>query len=118
MVSNTIDDFPEPESPVKIVICRLGTRREMSFRLFSRAPRISMNSFIRPCVSSHGSGTSSTSASEVGLLHEAQHFRIEVQGLLLVGNVHTGQFDLHRFPSCHSHGHCRDTTMTKRKRRM
>src|SRR5258705_8284246 len=46
-----MDDFPEPETPVKIVICRLGTRSEMSFRLFSRAPRISMNSFIRRCIS-------------------------------------------------------------------
>src|SRR6185503_1439916 len=46
-----MDDFPEPETPVKIVICRLGTRSEMSFRLFSRAPRMSMNSFIRGTVS-------------------------------------------------------------------
>src|SRR5205085_10162096 len=44
MVSNTIDDFPEPETPVKIVIFLLGIVSDMSFRLFSRAPRISMNS--------------------------------------------------------------------------
>ena len=44
MVSNAIDDFPEPETPVKTVILRLGMRRETFFRLFSRAPRISMYS--------------------------------------------------------------------------
>src|SRR5688572_23172145 len=44
MVSNTTDDFPEPETPVKIVICRFGIRSVTSLRLFSRAPRISMNS--------------------------------------------------------------------------
>src|SRR4051794_1007684 len=47
MVSKTIDDFPEPDTPVKIVIFRFGMRSETSFRLFSRAPRISMNSFMR-----------------------------------------------------------------------
>src|SRR5215216_3847868 len=31
-------------------------------------------------------------------LYEAQHFGIEAQGLLLVVDVHSGQFDLHRFP--------------------
>src|ERR1044072_8410671 len=36
-----------------MVIWRFGTRSEMSFRLFSRAPRMSMNSLIRWCVSSH-----------------------------------------------------------------
>ena len=36
-VSKTIDDFPEPETPVKTVILRLGMRSETSFRLFSRA---------------------------------------------------------------------------------
>jgi hypothetical protein len=44
MVSNTIDDFPEPETPVKIVILRLGMRKETFFKLFSRAPRTSMYS--------------------------------------------------------------------------
>src|SRR5712675_2186078 len=45
MVSNTIDDFPEPETPVKIVILRLGMRSETFFKLFSLAPRISMYSW-------------------------------------------------------------------------
>jgi hypothetical protein len=34
MVSKTIDDLPEPETPVKIVILRLGMRSETFFRLF------------------------------------------------------------------------------------
>src|SRR3954465_12251507 len=46
IVSKTIDDLPEPETPVKIVICRFGMRRVMFLRLFSRAPRISMNSVM------------------------------------------------------------------------
>src|SRR5207248_8427169 len=33
--------------------------------------------------------------AEVGLLHEAQHFGIEAQSLLLVIDVHAGQFDPH-----------------------
>ncbi|HXM46136.1 MAG TPA: hypothetical protein VN924_33195 [Bryobacteraceae bacterium] len=45
-VSKTIDDLPEPETPVKIVILRLGMRSETFFRLFSRAPRISMYSWV------------------------------------------------------------------------
>src|SRR5271163_2245027 len=45
-VSKTIDDLPEPETPVKIVILRLGMRSEMFLRLFSRAPRISMYSWL------------------------------------------------------------------------
>src|SRR5258705_14081 len=44
MVSKTIEDLPEPDTPVKMVILRFGIRSEMSLRLFSRAPRISMNS--------------------------------------------------------------------------
>ncbi len=36
--------------------------------------------------------------AEVGLFHEAQHFGIEAQGLVLVVDVHAGQFDFHRFP--------------------
>src|SRR5215213_8712574 len=48
IVSNTTDDFPEPETPVKIVISRLGIRRSTSLRLFSRAPRIWMYSVTRP----------------------------------------------------------------------
>src|SRR6266545_3676897 len=31
-------------------------------------------------------------------LYEAQHFGREAHGLLLVVDVHAGQFDLHRFP--------------------
>src|SRR5579863_2873279 len=44
-VSKTIDDLPEPETPVKIVILRLGMRSETFLRLFSRAPRISIYSW-------------------------------------------------------------------------
>src|SRR5215218_4662271 len=43
-VSKTIEDLPEPETPVKIVIFRFGTLSETFFRLFSRPPRISMYS--------------------------------------------------------------------------
>src|SRR5689334_8134424 len=45
IVSNTMDDFPEPDTPVKIVILRLGIRSETFFKLFSRAPRISIYSW-------------------------------------------------------------------------
>ena len=38
IVSNTMDDLPEPDTPVKMVILRLGMRNETFFRLFSRAP--------------------------------------------------------------------------------
>src|ERR1700730_11359624 len=40
MVSKTIDDLPDPDTPVKIVILRFGMRNDTFFRLFSRAPRI------------------------------------------------------------------------------
>jgi hypothetical protein len=43
-VSNTMEDFPEPDTPVKMVIFRLGIRSDTFLRLFSRAPRISMYS--------------------------------------------------------------------------
>src|SRR5438105_167186 len=46
MVSKTMEDLPEPETPVKMVSWRLGMRSETSFRLFSRAPRISMYSWV------------------------------------------------------------------------
>src|SRR3954471_10403200 len=46
IVSKTMDDFPEPETPVKMVICRFGMRSVTSFRLFSRAPRISMDAVM------------------------------------------------------------------------
>src|SRR3712207_8720970 len=36
MVSKTSDDFPEPDTPVKTVICCLGMSSETSLRLFSR----------------------------------------------------------------------------------
>src|SRR5512139_1939561 len=45
IVSNTMDDLPEPETPVKMVILRLGMRSETFFKLFSRAPRISIYSW-------------------------------------------------------------------------
>src|SRR5687768_9373698 len=45
IVSKTIEDLPEPETPVTIVILRFGMRSETSLRLFSRTPRSSMNSF-------------------------------------------------------------------------
>jgi hypothetical protein len=45
-VSNTIDDFPEPDTPVKIVSLRLGIWSVTSLRLFSRAPRMEMNSVM------------------------------------------------------------------------
>src|SRR5205085_9685197 len=40
-----MEDFPEPDTPVKIVILRFGMRNDTFFRLFSRAPRISMYSW-------------------------------------------------------------------------
>src|SRR5687767_10109500 len=45
IVSNTMDDLPDPDTPVKIVILRLGMLKLIFFRLFSRAPRISMYSW-------------------------------------------------------------------------
>src|SRR5436190_13063684 len=45
MVSNTMEDLPEPDTPVKMVILRLGMRNDTFFRLFSRAPRISIYSW-------------------------------------------------------------------------
>src|SRR4051812_38919311 len=48
MVSNTIDDFPDPETPVKIEIACLGIVRSTPRRLFSRAPRISMERLAGP----------------------------------------------------------------------
>ncbi|MGK8489142.1 hypothetical protein [Nocardia asiatica] len=41
-VPNTIDDLPEPETPVKTTILPLGIDSETSRRLFWRAPTISM----------------------------------------------------------------------------
>ena len=42
MVLNTRDDFPEPDTPVKTVIRRLGMSSETPLRLFSRAPRMTI----------------------------------------------------------------------------
>ncbi|MNC38873.1 hypothetical protein D3C75_875040 [compost metagenome] len=44
IVSKTIDDLPEPDTPVKIVIFRFGIRRDTFLRLFSRAPEITIYS--------------------------------------------------------------------------
>src|SRR5215510_3625264 len=44
IVSNTMDDLPEPDTPVKMVILRLGIRNETFFKLFSLVPRISIYS--------------------------------------------------------------------------
>ncbi|UUZ84659.1 hypothetical protein LJK88_14000 [Paenibacillus sp. P26] len=42
IVSKTIDDLPEPDTPVKTVSFRFGTRSVISFKLFSRAPLMTM----------------------------------------------------------------------------
>ncbi len=42
IVSKTMDDLPDPETPVKTVIRFLGILNETFLRLFSRAPVISM----------------------------------------------------------------------------
>ena len=42
MVPKTSEDLPDPETPVKTVICFFGMSTETSRRLFSRAPRTSM----------------------------------------------------------------------------
>ncbi|SCF08216.1 hypothetical protein GA0070558_1269 [Micromonospora haikouensis] len=46
MVPNTSEDFPEPETPVKTVRRRLGMSTETAARLFSRAPRTSIMSWL------------------------------------------------------------------------
>src|SRR5690606_29849946 len=46
IVSNTSDDFPDPETPVKTEIRRFGISTETSFRLFSRAPRTLIMSWL------------------------------------------------------------------------
>src|SRR6516165_5461316 len=38
-VSNTSEDLPDPDTPVKMVILRFGSWSDTSFKLFSRAPR-------------------------------------------------------------------------------
>ena len=42
IVSNTIDDFPEPDTPVNTVISPLGMQSDTFFRLFSQAPSSTM----------------------------------------------------------------------------
>src|SRR5680860_309015 len=44
IVPKTREDLPDPETPVNTVSLRLGIDREMSCRLFSRAPCTSMKS--------------------------------------------------------------------------
>jgi hypothetical protein len=44
IVSKTIDDLPDPDTPVKIVIFRFGMRKDTFLRLFSLAPEITINS--------------------------------------------------------------------------
>src|SRR5262245_29794321 len=46
MVPNTSDDLPDPETPVNTVSRRLGMSTLTSFRLFSRAPRTRMRSWL------------------------------------------------------------------------
>src|SRR6266851_2561288 len=43
MVSKASDDFPDPESPVKTTSLSRGIVRSISFRLCSRAPRMTMS---------------------------------------------------------------------------
>src|SRR5688572_8550518 len=45
IVSNTMDDLPEPDTPVKMVIFRLGIFKLTFLRLFSRAPCSSIYSW-------------------------------------------------------------------------
>ncbi|MNT95951.1 hypothetical protein D3C72_2379340 [compost metagenome] len=40
IVPKTREDLPEPETPVKTLILRLGISSETFLRLFSRAPRM------------------------------------------------------------------------------
>src|SRR5260370_16400008 len=44
MVSNTSDDLPEPETPVTTVSRLCGIARDTSLRLWTRAPRMKMDS--------------------------------------------------------------------------
>src|SRR4029077_20260645 len=43
MVSKARDDFPDPDSPVKTTSLSLGIVRSMSFKLCSRAPRMTIS---------------------------------------------------------------------------
>jgi hypothetical protein len=44
MVSKTNEDLPEPETPVKTVICLVGIFNDIFLRLFSLAPWMVMYS--------------------------------------------------------------------------
>ncbi|GIO08629.1 hypothetical protein J31TS6_46570 [Brevibacillus reuszeri] len=44
IVSKTIEDFPDPDTPVKIVIFLLGMCKDTFLRLFSRAPEMTIYS--------------------------------------------------------------------------
>jgi hypothetical protein len=46
MVPKTRDDLPEPDTPVNTVSRRFGMSRSMPVRLFSRAPRTSITSWV------------------------------------------------------------------------
>ncbi|CAM5453904.1 hypothetical protein STENM36S_04152 [Streptomyces tendae] len=46
IVSNTTDDFPDPETPVNTVSRPFGMRSETFWRLFSLAPVMLMNSLM------------------------------------------------------------------------
>jgi hypothetical protein len=46
MVPNTSELLPDPETPVKTVILRLGSSTLTSLRLFSRAPWTRMASWL------------------------------------------------------------------------
>ena len=76
MVSNTNDDFPDPDTPVTTVICRFGILTVTCFRLFSVA------SLMR--IKSNSAGFS---------------IRFWV-GLVDMAHLHFGHWD---FIFCHSH---------------
>ena len=46
IVSNTIDDFPEPDTPVNMVIFLFGIFKEILFKLFSLQPFKIINSLF------------------------------------------------------------------------
>src|SRR3569623_1399824 len=45
MASNTSDDLPDPDTPVNTVSFRFGISSDTFLRLFSRAPRISIDPY-------------------------------------------------------------------------
>src|SRR2546421_6183055 len=62
MVSKASEDFPDPESPVKTTSLSRGIVRSMSFRLCSRAPRMT----IAVCCCALPAGTGFFSATDPG----------------------------------------------------